>query len=291
MTFFCTHRTGGRAPTKVPRAATSWSAAAETKKHDEALHVLRWKTLRTAVRTTAQFKVQGGASHHLGEERQAVSVRGAREGVTPRAMLVLGLRLEITHSEDADDDDINSEADAFAAVLHSRMQMACAIFLSKYSIEGGDVMLLSGGRNVPGTWGNDPRCRLPTESALMLSFALDAGIPRSSIELLQDGCINSVEVAISVKQLLSKWGVDRLAVVTSDLTLNRATTIFSTLLPTFTTRFHAAPCPSLHVEHVDLIAEQEGKLMAVLREDLSAYLEYLEAGGVWPPRDAAHTKT
>ena len=91
--------------------------------------------------------------------------------------------------------------------------------------------------------------------------------------------------------LLSKWGVDRLAVVTSDLTLNRATTIFSTLLPTFTTRFHAAPCPSLHVEHVDLIAEQEGKLMAVLREDLSAYLEYLEAGGVWPPRDAAHTKT
>ena len=52
------------------------------------------------MRTTAQFKVQGGASHHLGEERQAVSVRGAREGVTPRAMLVLGLRLEITHSEE-----------------------------------------------------------------------------------------------------------------------------------------------------------------------------------------------
>ena len=35
MTFFCTHRTRGRAPTRAPRGATSWSAAAETKKHDE----------------------------------------------------------------------------------------------------------------------------------------------------------------------------------------------------------------------------------------------------------------
>ena len=39
----------------------------------------------------------------------------------------------------------------------------------------------------------------------MLSFALGAGVPRSSIELLEQGAINTIEIAISTKQLLTKW--------------------------------------------------------------------------------------
>ena len=119
----------------------------------------------------------------------------------------------------------------------------------------------------------------------MLSLALDAGIPRSSIELLETGCLNSIEVAITVKQLLTVMSSESLHVVTSDICQARAQTIYAALMPTFKVKFHASTCTKMLVEHVDLIAERERKLMALLRDDLCAYLDYLEAGGVWPPRD------
>ena len=65
-----------------------------------------------------------------------------------------------------------------------------------------------------------------------------------------------------------------------DICVARAQTIYSAIMPTFKVKFHVSTCPTMLVEHVDLIAEREGKFMAVLRDDLCVYLEYLEAGGV-----------
>ena len=164
------------------------------------------------------------------------------------------------------------------------MQKACEIFLQQFSFDAGDVLLLSGARSYVQGNGLQPEDLLPSESALMLSIALDAGIPRASIELLEVGCLNSIEVAITVKQLLTVMGSVLLHIVTSDICLARAQTIYEALMPTFNVKFHVSTCPTMLVEHVDLIAEREGKLMALLRDDLCAYLEYLEVGGVWPPR-------
>jgi hypothetical protein len=180
---------------------------------------------------------------------------------------------------------MQSNTNALSEMLHSRVKQACEVFLQQFSYEAGDVLLLSGARSYTKGNGLQPEDLLPTESALMLSQALDAGIPRSSIELLEIGCLNSIEVAITVKQLLTVMGSEFLHIVTSDICVARAQTIYAAIMPTFKVKFHVSTCPTMLVEHVDLIAEREGKLMAVLRDDLCAYLEYLEAGGVWPPRD------
>ena len=211
-------------------------------------------------------------------------------------MLVLGLRLEdiraglgergVDPDDDSDDElEMQSETNAYSQLLHSRMQKVCEVFLQQFSFEAGDVLLLSGGRQYLPNNPVQPADMLPTEAGLMLSFALDAGVPRASIELLEAGCLNSVEVAITVKQLLTVWGSDKIGVVTSDICLARAQTIYAAVLPTFKVKFHTSVCPTLIADHVELIAERESKLMAVLRDDLIAYLEYLEGGGVWPPRE------
>ena len=268
--------------------------------------LLRWQSLRRAVNVSIKLKVgtpQYAAKHEAGSQHGAsqraaerASRRGCKEGYVPRALLVLGLRLETPRAglgaggvgpdDDSDDElEMQAETNAFSQVLHSRMQKACEVFLQQFSFESGDVLLLSGGRQYLKGNPVQPVDLLPTESGLMLSFALDAGIPRASIELLESGCLNSIEVAITAKQLLTVWGSDKISVVTSDICLARAQTIYAALLPTFKVIFHQAICTNLIVDHVDLIAEREGKLMAVLRDDLIAYLEYLEGGGVWPPRE------
>eukprot|EP01050_Picozoa_sp_SAG11_P023306 SAG11_NODE_4650_length_1821_cov_1.052265_2_plen_293_part_00 len=269
---------------------------------------MHWQTLRRAVNASAS--VLGGfaaavpdrpesGSHvkHIASERAAerASRRGHQEGHNPRALLVLGLRLETLRAglgiggvgeNDVSDDesDMHSNTNAFSQMLHSRVKKACEVFLQQFSYEAGDILLLSGARSYVKGNGLQPEDLLPTESALMLSQALDAGIPRSSIEVLEVGCLNSIEVAITVKQLLTVMGSEFLYIVTSDVCVALAQTIYAAIMPTFKVKFHVSTCPTMLVEHVDLIAEREGKLMAVLRDDLCAYLEYLEAGGVWPPR-------
>ena len=270
-----------------------------------AQRLLGWQTLRRALKTSSTFRAQaahgrrpGSGSHaHTATQRAAerASRRGHKEGHIPRALLVLGLRLEtlraglgsggVREDDDSDDEkEMQSTTNAFSQMLHSRMQKACEVFLQQFSFESGDVLLLSGARTYVEGNGLQPADLLPTEAALMLSLALDAGIPRSSIELLETGCLNSIEVAITVKQLLTVMGSEFLHVVTSDICQARAQTIYAALMPTFKVKFHASTCTKMLVEHVDLIAERERKLMALLRDDLCAYLEYLEAGGVWPPR-------
>jgi len=292
----------------------------DTQQDGALLHVLRWQALRRAVQVTTTINTEGfkraneiarhqrpgSSSHagHLATERAAESAarRGKKEGHIPRALLVLGLRLEtlraglgtggVREDDDSDDEgEMQGHTHAFSQLLHSRMQKACEVFLQQFSWESGDVLLLSGARNYVEGNGLQPEDLLPTESALMLSFALDAGIPRASIELLENGCLNSIEVAITVKQLLTVMGSEMISIVTSDICLARAQTIYAALLPTFKVKFHTSMCPTMLVEHVDLVAEREGKLMAVLRDDLIAYLEYLEAGGVWPPRGPKGAET
>ena len=53
-----------------------------------------------------------------------------------------------------------------------------------------------------------------------------------------DAPINTIEVAITTKQLLAKWGVERLTIVTSDFMLARAQTLFQTLLSGWALTFH-----------------------------------------------------
>jgi uncharacterized SAM-binding protein YcdF (DUF218 family) len=183
--------------------------------------------------------------------------------------------------EDEDEEDIVDDTAANSLVLHARIQTAVGIFLSKYDAPRGDVLVLSGGR----VYTSDSTVRaeesLPNEAAVMLSFALDAGVPRDAIELL-DAPINTIEVAISAKQLLTKWGVERLGIVTSDFHSARAQTIFTALMPAWPLTYQPCGCPGLHVEHVDRLAERERKLMAVMRDDLESYLQYLASGGQWP---------
>jgi hypothetical protein len=271
--------------------------------------LMHWQTLRRAVNVSASLPggfaaaapESGSHVKHIASERAAerASRRGHQEGHNPRALLVLGLRLEtlraglgvggVSENDDSDDEsEMQSNTNALSQMLHSRMKKACEVFLQQFSYEAGDVLLLSGARSYVKGNGLQPEDLLPTESALMLSQALDAGIPRSSIELLEVGCLNSIEVAITVKQLLTVMGSELLYIVTSDICVARAQTIYAAIMPTFKVKFHVSTCPTMLVEHVDLIAEREGKLMAVLRDDLCAYLEYLEVGGVWPPR--AHSE-
>ena len=137
----------------------------------------------------------------------------------------------------------------------------------------------------------------------MLSFALGAGVPRSSIELLEQGAINTIEIAISTKQLLTKWvcrrrrvwpwcglfsldcgmqGLQKLSIVTSAAQQTRTQTIFNAIMPSWSLQFHSCSA-AIHPDHVERIAKREQALLAVTRDDLERYFEYLDSRGVWPP--------
>ena len=89
----------------------------------------------------------------------------------------------------------------------------------------GDILLLCGSR-VYEQDNNIGRMAetAPSEASVMLSYALNAGLQRNWIEVL-DGSINTMETTITTKQRLSVWGIERLTVLTSDFTLVRAKTM------------------------------------------------------------------